>query len=86
MVISNSLIEGNWATNANVGTGRGGGIFNLGTLQISDSTVSNNFALLRGGGLFNGLGATATLTSVTVRDNSAVNAMSGRGRQGRRIL
>ena len=49
----------------------GGGIFNLGTLELTDTTVSNNTAY-GGGGIVNfTVGSTVTLNSSTVSGNSA---------------
>jgi hypothetical protein len=54
----------------------GGGIFNGGTLTMSDgSALSNNQAANYGGGLFNS--GTATLTSVTLQGNSAGRSGGG---------
>jgi CSLREA domain-containing protein len=53
----------------------GGGIFNVGTLTLTNSTVSNN-AADSGGGIFNQTG-TLTLTNSTVSNNSAANSGGG---------
>ncbi|MCI0351144.1 MAG: hypothetical protein L0Z53_17105, partial [Acidobacteriales bacterium] len=60
-----------------IAPGHGGGIMNLGTLQMSYSTLSDNsvtFAGCRGGGLYCGGGGTATLQSVVISGNRANNA------------
>ena len=49
--------------------GSGGGIFNTGTLELTNSTVSGNQAD-NGGGIFNG--GTLTLNRSTVRGNQAI--------------
>jgi hypothetical protein len=51
-------------------TGFGGGLSNLGTLTLMNSTVSGNSAF-SGGGLFNHQHARLTLTNSTVNGNSA---------------
>ena len=56
----------------NGGTGgSGGGIFNVGTLTLTNSTVSGNNADGDGGGIYNANGGTATLTNITVSGNNA---------------
>ena len=47
----------------------GGGIFNDGTLTLTNSTVSGNTATYYGGGIYNY--GTVTLTNSTVSGNSA---------------
>ena len=55
----------------NGGTGGGGGgIFNAGTVTLTNSTVSGNNAGENGGGIYNGDG-TVTLTNSTVSGNNA---------------
>jgi CSLREA domain-containing protein len=55
--------------NANDGFGTGGGVYNRGTLTLTNCTVSGNSAINEGGGVYNrGL---ATLTNCTVSGNSA---------------
>jgi hypothetical protein len=51
------------------GSGRGGGIYNDGTLTLTDSTVSGNSADI-GGGIINSLG-TLAVTNSRITDNSA---------------
>ena len=48
----------------------GGGIFNDGTLALTNSAVSGSSAGRSGGGIFNGGTGTLTLTNSTVSDNS----------------
>ncbi len=54
-------------------TGSGGGIYVSGELHAREMTVSGNSAAGNGGGICILSGASATLTSVTVENNSAVN-------------
>jgi CSLREA domain-containing protein len=63
LTLLNAVVDGNRATT-------GGGIYNLGTLSATRSTVSNNRASNTGGGLFHS-GIMATLTNVTVSGNFA---------------
>ena len=56
----------------NGGTGgQGGGIFNVGILTLTNSTVSGNNAAGGGGGILNDAGGTLTLTNSTVSGNNA---------------
>ena len=69
-------IDGLTITNGNVGSDSGGGIYNLGTLTVSNSTISGNSAALYGGGIFNssfGGSATLTVSNSTLSGNSASN-------------
>ena len=54
----------------------GGGLYNSGTVMLSDCTVSDNSAAFDGGGLFNNRG-TMTLTDCTISGNSASNDGGG---------
>jgi hypothetical protein len=47
----------------------GGGIYNIGTLTVTDSTISQNFAFFDGGGMYSS--GTATIIDSTISDNSA---------------
>jgi len=51
--------------------GAGGGLYNAGTLTVTDSTVHSNQATYAGGGLYNDYNGTLTLTTTTVSDNAA---------------
>lgn len=55
----------------------GGGISNEGTLTVSSSIISGNYASPRGGGIFNGSTGTLLLSNSTVTGNSAANAGGG---------
>ncbi len=58
----------------NAGGGSGGGIENFGTLTVTNSTVSANFASFTagaGGGIFNQSGSTLTVTNSTFSANAA---------------
>ncbi len=53
--------------------GHGGGIYNSGTLTVSNSTISNNFAegygFGNGGGIYNSISGTATVSYSTLSGN-----------------
>jgi len=51
-------------------TGNGGGIENLGTLYVTNSTISGNFAQSNGGGIFNN-GGTVYVTNSTISGNQS---------------
>ena len=57
---------------------RGGGIFNDGTLTLTNSTVSGNTASF-GGGVLNDFGATLTLNDSRVSGNTTGGALGGTG-------
>ena len=60
-------------------TGNGGGIYNSGTLMLTNTTISNNlvFAGGNGGGIYNS--GTLTLTNTTVSSNSVFAGDNGGG-------
>jgi hypothetical protein len=55
----------------------GGGIYNDGTLTVTSSTISGNFASPRGGGIYNSPSATLTLNDSLISGNSTTNAGGG---------
>jgi subtilisin family serine protease len=55
--------------------GEGGGIYNAGTLQVSQSTIGGNDSALNGGGVYNA--GTLTATNVTISGNEAANQGGG---------
>jgi predicted outer membrane repeat protein len=55
---------------------RGGGINNLGTLTVTNCTLSDNSATF-GGGIENAHGATLIVTNSTFSGNSAINGSGG---------
>ena len=64
LIISSSSVDKNTADT-------GGGIFSeAGTLDISGSMIGNNESDFHAGGLFNGMDSQATLTRVSVKDNT----------------
>src|SRR4029450_5628933 len=72
VIASGITVNINGVTIRNGGTGvNGGGIFNAGTLTLTNSTVSGNTAGDDGGGIRNVLGGTLTLTNSTVSGNDA---------------
>ena len=56
--------------NGNAIAGSGGGIYNAGTVTVTNSTFSGNSAGLYGGGIFNQSGGTLTVTNSTFSGNS----------------
>ena len=68
MDIVRSTISGN-----RVETGDGGGIYNGGNAEISDSTVALNEASRRGGGIFNHAAEKASISNSTISGNVALS-------------
>lgn len=71
VMLMRSTVSGNQAN----GIGRGGGIYTeaqamLSTLEVTDSTISDNTTTTDGGGIFN-LGDTVTITNSTISGNTA---------------
>jgi len=56
----------------------GGGIYNLGTLTVTDSTVANNSAG-QGGGIENDVSASLTIANSTITGNSTLDGGTGGG-------
>jgi hypothetical protein len=75
----NALIIADGSVPGNGGTG--GGIFNSGTLSISNSTLSGNSVgeYGSGGGIANNIGGTLTISSSTLSNNSAPYSGDGGG-------
>ena len=66
LILTNSAVTGNSTSNDN-----GGGLVNLGTLTMTNSSLVGNIASQAGGGLANG--GTATLTNCTLSGNAALS-------------
>jgi hypothetical protein len=65
-------LDGLTITHGRVTTSSGGGIYNAGTLTVSNSTLSGNSAYYYGGGIYNNYyGATLTVSNSTLSGNSA---------------
>lgn len=77
LTIANSIITGNRIL-ASASTYSGGGVSTVdGDITMTDSTVSNNYAPLHGGGLYVKAKATLTLTRCTVDGNFAYHNGGG---------
>lgn len=72
--IDDSLIKANRVLS---GSGAGGGLFNGGSTNITDTAIIGNFSAGRGGGIFNNSGALLTL-----RDNSILTSNNAIGDGG----
>jgi hypothetical protein len=70
--MDNTLIQGNKATSS---TGAGGGVFNVGTANITNTTIKSNSTAGQGGGIYNGFNGT-TPGTLTLRNNSLVSGNS----------
>jgi hypothetical protein len=67
--MDNTLIQGNKATSSG---GAGGGVFNVGTANITNTTIKSNSTAGQGGGIYNGFNGT-TPGTLTLRNNSLVS-------------
>ena len=77
--VTNSTITNNAATAVDIGTG-GGGVFNDGSLTISNATLSANTAnngTANGGAVLNAPGATLFVSGSSIIGNSAARAGGG---------
>ena len=73
--------------NASLGIKQGGGLHVLGTLNLTDSTVSNNSAANAGGGIRITSGGTANIANSTIVGNSALTpGASGGGIESQGVL
>ena len=73
--------------NASLGIKQGGGLHVLGTLNLTDSTVSNNSAANAGGGIRVTSGGTANIANSTIVGNSALTpGASGGGIESQGVL
>jgi hypothetical protein len=70
LTVINSIISGN-TVGSSSSYGQGGGIQNNGRLTVTNSTLSNNSASDKGGGIFNYQSGTLMVTSSTISNNSA---------------
>jgi CSLREA domain-containing protein len=71
MLVQNSTITG---TLFEFATKQGGGISNYGNLTVENSTIAGNYAVERGGGLYNAESGILTLRNATLRGNVVGNA------------
>ena len=75
-MITNSIVRNNYAGAPDpFPVGIGGGIYNYGTLTITNSTINSNQVWLAGGGISSG--GTLTITSSTVSGNGASGQHDG---------
>jgi hypothetical protein len=89
LTISGSTISGNTTSALQICTepwqvsghgGHGGGIYNEGSLTVSESTISNNTADVNGGGIYNDDSSSSlTITGSTISGNSAAYWGEGGG-------
>jgi hypothetical protein len=70
------------SVNGNTSTGSAGGVYNAGTVNVTNSQISNNTSGFQGGGLYNGSSSSAdhpaaTLSGATLDSNTAANVGGG---------
>jgi Ca2+-binding RTX toxin-like protein len=75
LTVDRSTITSNHTVAAQGDSSRGGGISNLGTLTVKNSTIENNSAYDHGGGIYNG--GTLTAVNSTISDNSTAGFGGG---------
>ncbi len=78
---SHSSISGLTIANGSVPTDQGGGVLNLGTLTLVGCSIRDNVAQV-GGGIYNSLNATLTITACTLWWNQAGYSGGGLGNFG----
>ena len=71
--VQNCIFDGNSASGSNFPLGQGGGIFNFGRLTVTGSTIKNNSAPLRGGGIASSSTGTLNLFESTLNGNSVTS-------------
>jgi hypothetical protein len=76
LTLDSVTLDNGFTSGDDVKTGRGGGIYNLGTLTVKHSILSHNTAAVGGGGIGNGDAAEApnpTSGTLTLSDDSALS-------------
>jgi CSLREA domain-containing protein len=71
--VTNSTFSGNTAGNTNSGISydNGGGVYNAGTVTITNSTFSGNIAAKKGGGIYNAATGTMNQYNVIIANSTA---------------
>jgi hypothetical protein len=81
LTLSDLTVENGDTSGSDFKAGRGGGIYNLGTVKVINGTISNNNAAVGGGGIGNGdaqeaNNVTPAPGNLTLSDNSVVSGNS----------
>ena len=86
LIISDSMISGNSTsndkTNGDFYNGMGGGIYNMGSLNITNVTISNNTSQNSGAGLYNAKGGHANISGAIIENNQSISGASKEGGGG----
>jgi len=77
-----ATISGLTIANGYNSAGSGGGIYNNGTMTVSNSSLVNNESSLGGGGIFNDTGGTMTVSNSSLSGNESVGLGGGIGNLG----
>ena len=84
LTLENGCADGN--AGQSQGTDNGGAIYNLGSLVVQNSTISQSKCWGEGGGIYNGLGGTLVITKGVLSANRASKNGGGLSNNGQAVI